>query len=240
MRKQYIRLLTAIAFGLLIQGTLLKVNAAPSSDYDEKQEQQGEESNLSPEFRRMEFAIVLSVTGLAVLIGTGCSIKYNRSSSGKRKLSNSDDSVIDFQDKEVSPQKLQKNSTTEDPPAINAKHELLGDLDKEYREIYLNLQEKVYNSPDFANSPTKDIDTWEVDVQIALTILSESSDNFEKLQKVISQSDRLKEWKDSLPEREYRVKASEYIAKTYNWAENLQQWRDYRVTSETPSGIGSI
>ena len=47
-------------------------------------------------------------------------------------------------------------------------------FDCEYREIYLHLQQKVAHSLSLANNSTPTIDTWEVDVEIALMILSES------------------------------------------------------------------
>ena len=62
----------------------------------------------------------------------------------------------------------------------------------------------------------------------------ESSNNFKELQKVISQSDQLREWFDLLPEQEYRIKASEYITNTYNCAENLQQWRNAAKLTRNP------
>ena len=103
-------------------------------------------------------------------------------------------------------------------------------FDCEYREIYLNLQQKVYHCLSLANNSTPTLDTWEVDVEIALMILSESplsssSSDLDEVEKVISNSDLLKKLFNSLPEHEYRIKASEYIIQIYNWAQKLHQWR---------------
>ena len=103
-------------------------------------------------------------------------------------------------------------------------------FDCEYREIYLNLQQKAYHCLSLADCSTPTLDTWEVDIEIAVMILSESplsssSSDWDEVEKVISNSDILKKLFNSLPEHEYRIKASEYIIQIYNWAEKLHQWR---------------
>ena len=106
-------------------------------------------------------------------------------------------------------------------------------LDYKYREIYLNLERKVYRSLFQANNPTM-IDSWEIDLQIALRILFEEPlscglSNFDLMKKVISNSDRVIEWFNSLPELEYRIKVCDYIIQIYNWAEKLHQWRSKKA-----------
>ncbi len=40
---------------------------------------------------------------------------------------------------------------------------------------------------------------------------------------VLSQSDRLKEWKQSMPEDEYRAKAQDYVVQTFEQATYLRE-----------------
>ena len=125
--------------------------------------------------------------------------------------------------------------SSEDLEAIYDPEQTQFILNCEYREIYLDLEKKVYHSLSKANSQTK-IDTWEIDIQIALIILSESplscrESDFNEVKKVISNSDQIIEWFYSLPESECRIQVCEYILQIYNWAEKLHQWRSGKIDS---------
>jgi len=109
----------------------------------------------------------------------------------------------------------------------------------EYREIYLNLEQKVYRSLSKVNRQSQ-IETWEIDLQIALMILSESPSDYTKsefdlIKKVISNSDIIIEWFNSLSESEHRIKVSDYIIQIYNWAEKLYQWRYEKAINQPGS-----
>ena len=280
MTKRSIKLLAVTAYSLLLFGAMLPVNAAPSAD-NYKKEKQG--TVIPKEIMKMGFLIAISVTGLAVLIGTGKSIKYvggtdiegdqtNDSSEASDNLAfNQQESqkVEDFSEyNDISPVKLEgfesaasakagdrsyetngnghsspihndlsspaikKKKTSAKELELATSEQQLLELQKQLdRQRYQKLQHEIQQSPDFANSPTKEIDTWEVDVEIALRILSESPDNREEVEKILLQSDRVKEWEVILSEGDYKEKADEYIEKAYNWAQDLKKWREKHVSA---------
>lgn len=59
-----------------------------------------------------------------------------------------------------------------------------------------------------------------MDVGVALLVLKESSDANE-VGRVLSQSDRLQEWKVLLPEDEYKTKGKIYIEQVYTQAHSI-------------------
>ncbi|MGK7917498.1 MAG: hypothetical protein AB4038_18465 [Prochloraceae cyanobacterium] len=279
MTKRSIKLLAVTAYSLLLFGAMMPVNAAPSAD-NSKQEKQG--TVIPKEIMKMGFLIAISVTGLAVLIGTGKSIKYvggthikddqthdsseeldslDLNQEGSQKLESfpesTDSSPVNLEGFEsaasaklgnhsyetngnghaspahndLSTPAIKRNTSAKELELATSEQQLL-ELQKQLdRQRYQKLQYEIQQSPDFANSPTKEIDTWEVDVEIALRILSESPNNRGEVEKILLQSDRVKEWETILPEQDYKVKADEYIEKAYNWAQDLKKWREKHVSA---------
>lgn len=279
MTKRSIKLLAVTAYSLLLFGAMLPVNAAPSAD-NSKKEKQG--TVIPKEIMKMGFLIAISVTGLAVLIGTGKSIKYvggthikddqthdsseeldsldlNQEESQKLESfpESTDSSPVNLEGFEsaasaklgnhsyetngnghaspahndLSTPAIKRNTSAKELELATSEQQLL-ELQKQLdRQRYQKLQYEIQQSPDFANSPTKEIDTWEVDVEIALRILSESPNNRGEVEKILLQSDRVKEWETILPEQDYKVKADEYIEKAYNWAQDLKKWREKHVSA---------
>ncbi len=250
MINRLTKLLTLVAFSLLINQAVLPVNAAPKPD----SAKETKAYPLPPQLIEVAFLSALAVTGLAVVLGTGKSIKHHRDSSKivestssvqekDNKVESLNKTSADQVAKQEQPQESLSNfsnSSEQDLAIVTAQQQFVENQEQNYRQIYKNLQEQVHQSPDFKNNPTLDVDTWEVDVQIVLIVLSKSPNNFEEVDKVISQSDRIREWKASLSEQDYLLKASEYIDKTYKWAQDLQQWRKGNEPSQTASRQGAI
>jgi len=115
---------------------------------------------------------------------------------------------------------------------VATSEEHLIELQKQlYRQRYQKFQQEVHQSSEFANSPTKEVDTWEVDVEVALKVLAETPDDRQEVEKVLLQSDQVKEWESLLPEPEYKAKAAEYIERAYNWAQDLRKWREKHISA---------
>lgn len=244
-----------ILCSLLVATKIVPVKAAPSSGGAKSKSKPLKDTKLlenTPLFEstkfRIAFITTLSMTGLAILMGTGKSIKYYNS---RQEEQEQEESKTEIDQKAI----LKENNTKENDDRVSGagseelesqtqtpeqqveqlvKQETspnssqqwpLDDPKADYRQVYQNLQQQVYQSPDFANNPTWEVDTWEVDVEIAIMILSRSPNNFEQVKKVLLESDRVREWKQSLPQEEFKTKTSEYIEKANNWAQDLQKWR---------------
>ncbi|MDJ0714535.1 MAG: hypothetical protein QNJ54_09980 [Prochloraceae cyanobacterium] len=265
MTKRSIKLLAVTIFSLLLFGAGPRANAAPSG--------KDEGGPVIPqEVIQISFLVVLAVTGLAVLVGTGKSIKYSDTNeseaaegeenhiaaSGQRYAEEEheiahgefdSDHNLELDEEEYEPvigrsdrgsiesddinyQDVAVQSTSlKDLEVATSKEQLLELQQKLYRQKYQKLQQEVKQSPDFKDSPTKEIDTWEVDVEVALRVLAESPTNKEEVEKVLLQSDQVRQWEALLPEQEYRSKAREYIEKAYNWAQDLRKWREKHVSA---------
>ncbi|RUS99140.1 hypothetical protein DSM107010_68980 [Chroococcidiopsis cubana SAG 39.79] len=114
-------------------------------------------------------------------------------------------------------------------PALNGKYSTLHQMSNEERQVsqfieqqrwqckqlYEQLSRQVRQYPGF-----NDASNWEVDVGVALLVLKESSDANE-VGRVLSQCDRLQEWKATLPEEEYKAKGKVYIEQVYTQAQDL-------------------
>ncbi len=261
MTKRARKLLMIITINLLLLGVFAPANAAPASTTKKK-------NPLSPQLIQIGFMVALSITGLAVVIGTGKSIKYNESAEsggddeaeGKPETEDSygdDDniSIHNFEDDDSINWESQQNNTEDDllvtsngngktnngnngngysanEMEVATSEEHLIELQKQlYRQRYQKFQQEVHQSSEFANSPTKEVDTWEVDVEVALKVLSESPDDRQEVEKVLLQSDQVKEWESLLPEPEYKAKAAEYIERAYNWAQDLRKWREKHISA---------
>lgn len=246
----------AILSSLFVVGKLVPVKAAPNSkNSKENSEKKLGDTKLledTPLFEskkfRIAFITTLSMTGLAVLIGTGKSIKYNNSlaeEEANSALAEASKQSSDRQEKNVREPKLNVNNqlesnkteevegfVREDNSLNQDRQKVSEELTTDYKQIYKNLQEQVYQSPHFANNPTWEIDGWEVDLEIAIMILSRYPDNFDRVEKVLLESDRITDWKKSLPQEECRTKTSEYIDKAYNWAQDLQKWRTEKAKEQ--------
>ncbi|MBE9015768.1 hypothetical protein IQ272_06340 [Chroococcidiopsidales cyanobacterium LEGE 13417] len=124
------------------------------------------------------------------------------------------------------PQTIPDRSTT---PALNDKYSTLHQMANGERQVsqfieqqrwqckqlYEQLSRQVRQSPGFDR-----VSNWEVDIGVALLVLKESSDANE-VGRVLSQCDRLQEWKAALPEEEYKTKGKDYIEQVYTQAQDL-------------------
>ncbi|MBE9017089.1 hypothetical protein IQ272_13270, partial [Chroococcidiopsidales cyanobacterium LEGE 13417] len=130
------------------------------------------------------------------------------------------------------PTKLVKPQTLPDrsaKPALNGKYSTLHQMANGERQVsqfieqqrwqckqlYEQLSRQVRQYPGFGRASN-----WEVDVGVALLVLKESSDANE-VGRVLSQSDRLQEWKVLLPEDEYKTKGKIYIEQVYTQAHSI-------------------
>jgi hypothetical protein len=102
-------------------------------------------------------------------------------------------------------------TVTEKTPEINIK--------ERYRMRYLKLVENVLSQASFKSRKRSDIDTG-----IALLVLKDSDLNDAKA--VLTQSDAVKAWKETLPPAQYRKIAEDYILRTTNRAMVLYQSRN--------------
>ncbi|NJM90534.1 MAG: DUF3991 domain-containing protein, partial [Hydrococcus sp. RU_2_2] len=88
-----------------------------------------------------------------------------------------------------------------------------------YRHEYLQLQNQVRSNSSFETASTE-----KTDIAIAMLILKQDKQaNLNRVGQVLSQSDRVRDWKRSLSEGEYKTKAKDYITKTYEQASQLRQ-----------------
>ena len=93
-----------------------------------------------------------------------------------------------------------------------------------FRQEYERLREQVHSNPNHHNAEFE-----KVDLAIAMLVLSESAQNnqsknlLNRVGQVLSQSDRLREWKQSMPEGEYKTSAQEYIIQTFEKASQIRE-----------------
>jgi len=254
MNKRTKKLIAIITINLLLLGSILPARAA---------EEDKKKKVLTPQLIQIGFMVALSVTGLAVLLGTGKSMKYNASQeiepeadSEQAGHNQDDDNILakntdeakplDWQNEENNSEDLvaasngngqtngngKGNAHAANDMDVATSEEHLIELQKQlYRQRYQKFQQEVHQSSEFANSPTKEVDTWEVDVEVALKVLAETPDDRQEVEKVLLQSDQVKEWESLLPEPEYKAKAAEYIERAYNWAQDLRKWREKHISA---------
>ncbi|MGK7915126.1 MAG: hypothetical protein AB4038_06195 [Prochloraceae cyanobacterium] len=105
-----------------------------------------------------------------------------------------------------------------------------------YLDNYQKLQKQVTQQEAFVDNPDWNVDPWEVDLEIAIIVLSSSMNNSEEVKKILAESPQLKQWKASLSQDNYDSQVSQYIEKLCQWALQLQQWRQ----EESASGVQSL
>lgn len=235
MKKKSLEIIAlAILSSLLVSVKIVPVKAAPASKATKtNSEKKIGDTKLfedTPLFESKKFQIAfitsLSMTALAILIGTGQSIKYNRSKPEEIESNLG--------------QEASKAKSKPEPTAVKSQPEPEEVKQPNYRQIYQDLQNKVDRKANFADDESWEADPWEVDVEIAIAILSESPDDFEKVKLVLSQSDRVREWKRNLRQADYQAKTTEYIQKAYNWAKELEEWRKEKTNVEELSSTNSL
>lgn len=86
-----------------------------------------------------------------------------------------------------------------------------------YRLHYQKLQERARQLPQLKNSSIK-----EVDIVVVIIALEESLSKNE-IKGIITQSDQIKTWKQSMSEKEFKSKAVDYIREVCSNAINLRQ-----------------
>ncbi len=92
------------------------------------------------------------------------------------------------------------------------------------RQEYERLRTQVHSNPNHRNAGVE-----KVDIAIAMLVLKESAQHYQqdnllnRVGKVLSQSDRLREWKQSMPENEYKAIAQEYIIRTFEKANQIRE-----------------
>ena len=92
------------------------------------------------------------------------------------------------------------------------------------RQEYERLREQVHSNPNHRNAGIE-----KVDIAIAMLVLKESAqhnqqDNLlNRVGQVLSQSDRLQQWKHSMPENEYKAIAQKYITQTFEKATQIRE-----------------
>ena len=93
-----------------------------------------------------------------------------------------------------------------------------------FRQEYERLRSQVHSEPNLYNAGIE-----KVDLAVAMLVIKESiesgqQDNLrERVERVLSQSDRLKEWKQSMPEGEYKAQAKEYIIQKFERASQIRE-----------------
>lgn len=108
--------------------------------------------------------------------------------------------------------------------------ELIKNESQFYRQKYENSRNRV---PKFSTLVDRATGELEIDIEIALEIMSESGNNKEEVEKVLAQSDRAREWQESLSEEIAQVKISQYIHEVYTLAEELLNWRQLHLLVPT-------
>ena len=93
-----------------------------------------------------------------------------------------------------------------------------------FRQEYQGLRDRVQKNPNFSNSRVE-----EVDIAVAMLVIKESvnsgrTDNLiNRVGEVLSQSDRLKEWKQSMPEEVYLRLAKDYVVQKFEQASQIRE-----------------
>ena len=86
-----------------------------------------------------------------------------------------------------------------------------------YRLRYQKLQERVRQLPQLKNSSIK-----QVDIVVVIIALEELL-NKDEVEGIIAQSDQIKTWKQSMPEKEFKSRAADYIREVHSNAINLRK-----------------
>ncbi len=93
-----------------------------------------------------------------------------------------------------------------------------------FRQEYEGLRDRVRLDPNFSNSGVE-----EADIAVAMLVIKESVKNgrtdnlINRVGEVLSQSDRLKEWKQSMPEDKYRALAKDYVVQKFEQASQIRE-----------------
>ena len=93
-----------------------------------------------------------------------------------------------------------------------------------FRQEYEFWRAKVQKNPNFSNSGVE-----EVDIAVAMLVIKEAYKNGQKdnlrnrVGAVLSQSDLLKEWKQSMPEDKYRALAKDYVVQKFEQASQIRE-----------------
>lgn len=173
---------------------------------------------------KMAFVSSLLITGMGILIGKGKPLKYqNKSNSTPKQLNKS---IFEKSDKFKSDsQEIEEGISLLNLSKIWPQQ----DCTAEYKKIYQYLQKVVLDR----FGPDKEAfwlpDVWEIDIEIAIMILSDFPDSKDRVEKVLWHSDQLLKWHKTLPLTESVSKTNEYIEAAYNWAKDLQQWRREKI-----------
>ncbi|WP_052056028.1 MobF family relaxase [Myxosarcina sp. GI1] len=89
---------------------------------------------------------------------------------------------------------------------------------------YRGFRQQVERNPQMCNAGDEKLDT-----AVAMLVIKEAVENngsehlLKRVGQVLSQSDRLKEWKQTMPEAEYRSVAQKYISQTYQRANQIRE-----------------
>ncbi|MGH2416672.1 MAG: hypothetical protein ACRDEA_23835, partial [Microcystaceae cyanobacterium] len=138
----------------------------------------------------------------------------------RAKQSRAKENVLEILEPPNRKKQSPKKTAAASIPPIQPTLEALERQKQLYRLAYEELSRQVRPIPGFENSPTE-----KVDIGVAMFVLIESEDPNE-VGRVLSQSDRVREWKKSLPEDEYQAKFITYIVETQAQAQNLLRQQD--------------
>ncbi|MGH2413829.1 MAG: hypothetical protein ACRDEA_09110, partial [Microcystaceae cyanobacterium] len=98
-----------------------------------------------------------------------------------------------------------------------------------YRLKYEELSRQVRQIQGFENSSTK-----KVDIGVAMFVLLEA-ENPNEVGRVLSQSERVLDWKKSLPEDEYQAKFITYLVEAHDKAQDLLQQQNLQRLAQQNS-----
>ena len=236
-------LFTLVTFSLLINGSILPVNAKESVKHEiESHSATTKKPSLPwPASQNPQvFLASLSVVGLAVLQGTGKSLKHHK--SGDRKKSSAPKALAKREQLTTNNYtNLGSVSSIEQQLVVSSQEQLRIKSLHDYRQKYWQLRQQVLQSPEIAKNPDWQIDTWEIDVEIAMRVLSTAPNNFQEVKQVLSQSELVREWEELLSKREYLLQSSQYIERVYQWAQQVEQWRQKQIQpQEEPASTAIV
>lgn len=253
MLKQAFYFLATAILSLSSSGAIFPVSAASVEPLHAERSERMEQADYS--FAKIkkylflhlldvEYFTTISITLLAIILGTGRSLKYQKplpeesheldpeiletqtpkAKNKEHSSTNSDRTSNQKQEREAKTTVRQNGSANSQPiQLIEKPHPEI--QEEYYREKYSQLKEQVVRMPRFADNPILEMDDWEVDVEIALTSLSKSPNNLEEAKQILRQSDRGINWEISLPRQEYEKKISDYVEKVLHWARDVRQLR---------------
>ncbi|MGK7915789.1 MAG: hypothetical protein AB4038_09605 [Prochloraceae cyanobacterium] len=235
-------LFTLLTFSLLINGSILPVNAKESVKHETESHSATTKKPSLPWSKSKNpqvFLASLSVVGLAVLQGTGKSLKHHK--SGDRKKLSAAKAL-------AKKEQLTTNNYTNfgsvssiEQQLVVSSQEQLRRKTYDYRQKYWQLRQQVLQSPEIAKNPDWQIDSWEIDVEIAMRVLSTAPNNFQEVKQILSQSELVREWQELLSKREYLLQSSQYIERVYQWAQQVEQWRQKQIQpQEEPANTAIV